>query len=312
MATLFDNLNKAPTPLTQPQDQIAKTLAAKSGKAVTGAPKIQSLAANVAQAQVGAANRQQSLAEDTQAQAATQAQQNLTQQTNLAQQKLDVGTALQRAQMATQRVATTEGLQAQRANTLTSLRANETTQIAQTAARADRALRELTTNRNLTVNDLLADKERSDKDLAFRKDAAELEQIGFLLSLRDKDYLAELDRIGRTRQLTDDIQWNEEKNRIVFGTELDRLRDDLTFKRVLNADRRTYESELAQMDINWALEVANAAIAQANNQAMIEGGTQAVQAGVDYYAGRKPQAPARGGSGINQTQTVGNTPDREF
>jgi hypothetical protein len=158
---------------------------------------------------------------------------------------------------------------------------------------ASQKLKELSTEKRVAVDDIFSDFERSNKDLEARKDAAELEQIGFLMALQDKSYLAEIDRIGRERGLTDEIQFREEMQRLTMGNALSDQASKLGFQSMYNADQRMFERQLASIDIAGALSMAEAAIRDSNNQAMVQGVVETGKAGLDYWAkSEDKKAPA--------------------
>lgn len=287
MANLFDALQQhtsqmpgAPAPQ---QAQVQASLAAKTGKASTGGstPHASNIGETAAIEQSKAQGQQIGL------QTATAANEVQNQSTALDQQAATFQ-AGQQAQgreaaqgLATQNTATREQIAGKADNALAQTAAQEGTQVASINANAEQKLKAWATERNISVDDIFADFEASDKELEQRRDAAQLEQAGFLMAMRDKSYVDEIQRVGQERGLQDELAFSEEVNRLTWGNELSDLLDKTSFQSAFNADQRTFERDLAQTDASWALKFAEAAIKDENNKAMIEGGTGLVKAGAD-------------------------------
>lgn len=289
MQTLFDSLQKklgdnTLTPLAPQQAGVAAALRAKSGKAgASTSPAASNLgeagavananaqAGQVQQAgQIQAANiGQQAQAQDAKVDAA---QQDMASQRRIAQQ----GLATQ-GQVASETRAANEGM------ALDKVDFDEGQRTELLNVKADQALRELASERGISIDNIFREFDRSEKELAFRKDAAQLEQTGFILAMRDKQYLDELNRVGAERDLQDKLNFQDEMNRIVLGDELDKLFDELNFKRGLNANQREWDSYIASLDVHSAISMANAAIQDDSRNQMISGVGNTAKAGVDAY-----------------------------
>jgi hypothetical protein len=291
MATLFDalknslNAQQAPAPVESEQQQIQKVLAAKSGKAAGtgGAPK----ASNLGEAQ--AINITQAQSAQVGQQAATAAVGVQTDAANLATQDR-VFQAGQQAQarsaadeIATRTAGTTEAIAAREQNATAQRQSQELMRTDAINSAASQKLKQMATDKRISVDDIFAEFKASNKELEFRKDAAELEQVGFLLAMQDKAYVDTLEMIGKEQNLRDELSFREEMYRVTFGNELNDLTDKLNFQTKYNADQRAFEMELAKIDINAALQLANAAIRDANNQAIAQGAIDTAKAGADAY-----------------------------
>lgn len=285
--TLFDSLQKklsepaAPAPVGQ-QSTIANVLKAKSGKASSGGgPAASSVAQDAAlvQGQNALAQQQQQgaiagmgmqQAADAQAQATQQAQ------TDMASQRQS---AL--ADLTSKQQATSESILGQEQMAMSGLDANQSLKTRQLNHAADQQLRELASEKGLTIDNIFREFDRSNKELAFRKDAAAIEQAGFLLAIRDKDYLSELNRIAAERDLSDKLNYKDEMQRLVMGDNLNRMVEDLDFKRAMGADQRTWNEKLAQMDMDMAIKVATSAIKDESTRQMWTGTGNLAKAGID-------------------------------
>ena len=140
-------------------------------------------------------------------------------------------------------------------------------------SQAEAQLRALSAQGRMDADDLFADFKRSTQELEFRQDAAQLEQLGTLLALQDRKYVDELNRIGERRKLYDQANWAKEKARIIYGETLDGLMRDLNFQRGEDVSNRDYQRQLAQVDIDTAIAMANAAMRDEASRAMWEAGT---------------------------------------
>ncbi len=162
--------------------------------------------------------------------------------------------------------------------------ATESTKTVQINNAAEQKLKELASDRRVTSADLFQSFDHSNQELEQRKDAAELEQLGFLLAMRDKSYLDELERVGQERGLQDEMAFREESTRLAFGNSTSDLLSKLGFQSAFNSDEREFEKQLSGIDAEGALAIATSAIKDANNQAVVQGGIQTAKAGADYWA----------------------------
>lgn len=297
MGTLFDALSQklsgdpdaAPTQVAPQQDQLLAGLRAKTGKATAsstpgGSNLGEQTALDAAQTQQQQATSAGRLAG---AQVATQAA-GQAQTTADAQKGLATDTQNQMAGLATQGAIQSSQTAAaeQQANSQTSY--NETAKAQALNAQAYTTLQQLAADKQLSVDNIWRDFHASEQDLAYRKDAAQIEQVGFLLSLRDQSYVDELNRVGQERMLDDKINYNDESARLAMGDQLDSLVQQLGFKTSLNADQRTWDTKLAGMSIDAAMQISQAAITASSQNMMISGAGTMAKAGVDAYFNKSP------------------------
>ncbi len=225
MPTLFDELQKklgvSSTPaLAAPQQQtIQNVLSAKSGKQTsgTGAPGASNLGEQSAIQQGQAASAQQAVQGAAQGAAIGAAADAQASKTATAKSALDSNATIANDALATAGSVATQQRGAAEAAATDSANFQEGQQTEVINVKADQALRQLAADHDLTVDNIFRDFHKSEQDLAFRKDAAELEQRGFLLAMRDKSYIDELNRIGSERDLSDKLNFKEEMNRVVLG-----------------------------------------------------------------------------------------------
>ncbi len=291
MATLFDSLQKKlngddeENTLAPEQGSLAAALTAKGGKAApaSGSPAASNITESAATtagttaldqgrqqgqlmgAQVGAQAGAEASAAKTAAAGSAAAQREQAQ--TLATQAAGAqATVTQGEQQATSQINAKEALNVDQIN-----------------AKADDTLRQLASDRAITVDNIWREFGASSQDLQFRKDAAKIEEIGFTMAMRDKAYVDELNRIGTERQLNDKLNFQDESNRIQLGDQLANVMQQVDFKTALNADQRTWDIKLAQMSDQAAIMMAQAAISDAGKNQEISGIGQVAKSGIDYY-----------------------------
>lgn len=290
MTTLFESLQKKlsspDSPLLAPrQDTIASALRAKTGKATTSStPKASNLGEQVALDQGATALAQQGQAGAVQAQGLGAAAEQQADSQATAQRGLEAQGSMAQSALATQATAAAEQTAAQQQQALQSIGFNEAQKVDLLNANADQKLRELAGERGLSIDNIFREFARSEAELVFRRDAAELEQTGFLLSMRDKSYVDELNRIATERDLNDKMNYKDEMTRLVMGDELDKLMDELDFKRGLNANQREWDQRLASISEESALAIAQAAVRDEQRRTMVEGIGNTAKAGIDIYS----------------------------
>jgi len=306
MANLFETIKKQmdkrkPADVQPAQSQIAGVLAAKGGKAGagTGAPKASSLGEGAAIGEAQAAAGAGAAKSDQIATGLLQAANNLKTQQKAAQQALASQNTNVQTQLATAGTAQRAQTSANEANALARTQAAETQTVERINNAASMQLKKLASEKQTNLNGMLDEFEHSNRELEFRKDSVELEQIGFLLAMRDQAYVDEIKRIGEERNLRSDLEFQKEMGDLVWGEELQRMMESLGFKSLTAAKDRDLKIELAGIDATTAMQMADALIKQANTQAIAEGGTTILKEGWDYYGKDKPAEPAKGGGSSN-------------
>jgi hypothetical protein len=122
------------------------------------------------------------------------------------------------------------------------------------------------------------------KQLEFRKDAAQLDEKATMLALSDKQYLDELNRIGQQRNLEDNIAFNKELQASVFGNEMSKVMDQYGFQADQNVKERDLKKQLAQLSNGQIIEMANAAAKAANMQATYTAAGNVATSALDYFS----------------------------
>jgi hypothetical protein len=262
MASLLERIEQLGAQGAQPQQRgLEKILRQKTGKARrrTG-PAATTLGEQAAITAGREAIREQTFQERLSGVQARGREEALAEEQALQQQQLRQQEQLEQERLAAQAAQTREDIQARERETRAKREATGARQINALNAQAEQTLRDLASQRNVQLNDIFSQYQFEATELEDRRDAAQLEQQAFLLALRDKDYLEQLDRIGRQRQLQGDLQFQDEMERLVLGDRLDNLLKEIDFKTDRSATQRDYLKQLRQIDIDSALEVARANI----------------------------------------------------
>ena len=105
--------------------------------------------------------------------------------------------------------------------------------------------------------------------------------------MADRAYLDELTRIGAERRLHDKHRFQEEITRTILGDRQAELLKQLGFNEELGQMERDWNKEMANLGLKAKLELARAAIDQANQKQIWESGVEIVTAGLDYQAKQK-------------------------
>jgi hypothetical protein len=185
------------------------------------------------------------------------------------------------------------------------LTAEETIQVNRMAAQFDMTLASMLSERKLNEDSIWNNFERENKQLAFRKDAASLEQLGFSLRLRDQQYVDQLTRIGKLRRLENENEFRKEFTRLQLGNNLSMFLDDLGFKEALYADQRTFEEMLAKINPDMAMRMATNAMKDASTSQIFQGVGTLASTGVTAYGNYKADAPKASPDLSNQATDLG-------
>lgn len=143
------------------------------------------------------------------------------------------------------------------------------------------------------------------RELDFSQKKAQVEQVGFALRLNNEKYVADLQQAGAKARLTDALEFQEALQRSIFAEELDLLNSDLSFQRMLDKEAREFKMDVAELDINQAINIAMARSDAANTQAMYEAGATAVGTGLKYLGTMESK------DGNEQTSTAAETGSKQ-
>jgi hypothetical protein len=83
-----------------------------------------------------------------------------------------------------------------------------------------------------------------------------LEQLSFLNNLADREYVAKMQIEGTKRRLDQESQWKQAAMYAAFEDQVDLLNEDINFKKLMEADDRTFKEMLAKIEPQAILESA--------------------------------------------------------
>lgn len=159
-----------------------------------------------------------------------------------------------------------------------------------------------------TQERILSEYTTGQRQLDLNKDKAKLEQLGFNMRLSNDKYLSELQRQATMANLSDALAFEEEMYRTIFADEEELLRNDLDFRALMAADKRTFEEEVMRIDIDTAIAMANAENRAISQRQMWEGISGLGQAGVSAYAsGMFKKEPTAIYQGPGSSQNIAET-----
>lgn len=296
-ATLFEQLTKRLADMPQPaaqsqQAEIQRQLQAKTGKAIQ--PKIQASAIQeraAIQRGKSAQNLQQMQSRIAGIQLGQAAQEQATQREQ-AVKGLRQEEATAERRLVAQETSAQRQLAAQEQDVMIKLSANESMQVKEINSQARNQLAKLTAERDLTMDQMFAEFERSNKELELRRDAAALEQRAFLLALQDEQYTSSIQRIGKRRMLYNDLEYRKESLDIRLGSDFSAFLDEMNFKRGFNADAREFEKVLMSLDIERVRKMFEANAKAEGKRRMMMGVASMFTAGAQAFGkGGKSNEP---------------------
>ena len=136
---------------------------------------------------------------------------------------------------------------------------------------------------DIEQENLIRELSRSDRTLDNQRTIANLEQLGFMAALSDKQYIEKLQNYGRMNRFDDDLTFREGLQTQVFADSEDLFRGDLDFRSLLKADSREFAEMMAGININHALDIADHTASTASTRQVIGGVGSSVSAGVSAY-----------------------------
>jgi len=156
-----------------------------------------------------------------------------------------------------------------------------------------KAFANLASEYETTTEDIFSQFAASTKELAFRKDAAELEQIGFTMALQNRQYVENINQIAQERRLTDAVSFAEETQRLILGEELLQYAEEIGFREIMDMSDRDFKDEMANINIEQALEMASM-MNKSNAEMMKYEAIGGIASGAVQIAGAMARAPKDG------------------
>lgn len=146
---------------------------------------------------------------------------------------------------------------------------------------------------NQNIQAVLNSYSQQGRQLNLAKDKSRMEQLGFNLRLGNDKYVHDLQMRGSRERLQTHAGMNENIARTVFADEQEMLSDSLEFREMMGQKQRDLTESLANMDLEQALQMANAGIQGANQRLLWTGVGNMAAEGVDLYY-KENGGPAKG------------------
>jgi hypothetical protein len=143
----------------------------------------------------------------------------------------------------------------------------------------------------MQASNIMNDLRQAGQKLDSQKDTMKLEQLGFMLRFQDKNYVTELENQARLQMLDNDVKFKEAALKSALQDKMSLFQNDQQFRQFANMNRRQFTEALAQMDINYAMQVAEQEMSAAKSKALFSGVGGLMQAGLNYAA-TAPKKPA--------------------
>ena len=134
---------------------------------------------------------------------------------------------------------------------------------------------------------ILNDFKMGQKRLSNSRDLAQIEQLGVDARLSNDKYIHQLETEGARARLEDEKNFQMEFAKQQLADQMDMFRNQQEFEAWANMDERQYQTEIQQMDINKAIEIAEKQIEASNKRRMAKGAGQLAQGAWDYYGGNE-------------------------
>lgn len=145
------------------------------------------------------------------------------------------------------------------------------------------------------------------KQLDLKKDGSKFEQIGFKLRLQNDQYVDNLKRAAAKSQLDNDVRFKEELAKSMFADEMDLFNDNLDFRAAMFADKQEFAESMANMDMDYAIGLADYASKEAAAQQKFSGFSNIVAGGTNAYSSYDKKQ--RDDAGFSDNKTLDESGD---
>lgn len=219
------------------------------------------------------------------------AEASMVDQTRMGQQQLAADAQIQSQQLAQTQQGLQQQEQVQRAGLDLQQKAN-------------------TLQNKIQTDQLLGDLSRDRSSLSLERDKSKLEQLSHNLALQDKQYVANLQRMGEMNRLNDGLQFREEMTKTIFADNNSLLSENLARDAARAQSARDWNQYLAKNNLAYIIDMDKRQTRAANEAAKWSAGGQILGAGIGMAAGRdwsgsgsQPQTSA--GTGQSQVAPGG-------
>lgn len=132
-------------------------------------------------------------------------------------------------------------------------------------------LADMASERGIAENNLFADFRRETANLDKDKRLARLSQLAHDLALADKRYVAQIQQTAALTGLRDDLEFQRESDRLVFGKRLEVMGEGFDQQRALAADTREFSKMMSEIKIEDALKIAEQAQQAETTSTILQG-----------------------------------------
>lgn len=142
------------------------------------------------------------------------------------------------------------------------------------------------------TDSILGDFERDKRMLEDSRAASKVEQAGFLLRLQDQQYLSDLKQQGEMNRLNSSVGFKEAAFKSALEDSMDLFSSEQAFKTFSQSSDREFQNQLAQMDINFAMQMADKMATAQANQSIFSGLGTVVSGAASMYGNKSAAKPA--------------------
>jgi len=112
---------------------------------------------------------------------------------------------------------------------------------------------------------------------------ARAEQLAHVMRLEDKKYTDKLEMKAKLENLSNSLKFREAQQKAIFGSNLELLKQQLGYADLLAASERDFTERMADIDLNFALEVMDNQMADEREAAKINAASGIVSSSVNAY-----------------------------
>lgn len=127
-----------------------------------------------------------------------------------------------------------------------------------------------TAQNQIQVQQLLQGLSQDRGNLQTQENQARLEQTSFLLSMQDKQYVQNLQLVGQKQRLDQAAQFQEEQQKLAFGSSLDLVKQQLGVQNLLATGQIDYNDAISRMSVEQAIQIADLERKDAANAAQTQ------------------------------------------
>ena len=137
----------------------------------------------------------------------------------------------------------------------------------------------------LQTTSMLNDMERQKGAIDMAANRAQVDQVATNLRLQNQKYINDLTLEGNKNRLDNQLNFQTELAKSIFGNKTDLIQKQLGDKSILDANKRDFSKAMANLDINASYDIMNREIAGSQQRAVYGAAGSLVTAGIGAAAG---------------------------